>query len=351
MNEHEAKAMQSKTAALEIQVSDLSRALKEVSKEKAQIEKDLDSLKKKVNCQNTSSWSSEFKVPEYSNNYITPQSYLSEIEQLFTWRNAHPDSWIMFVPKFFDPDSDLSRWWSATRTTAKSWDQFKAEFLRYESNNLSYDSLCEKLFLRKQRLDEPFESFAWDIYSDFLKIDPKINQKTVIDRILHACLPEISVLVQRTVASVADLVIHAREVIADLNRVRRIERKPLLLVRKGDSISISSTKGNFQGSQTSQLRQNGQHSNMHNMHQQTQGNIHNGSHQHTFRQNFLSHKQVGNSNTHSANNSTQASKFCSYHNSNTHNTNECRQKARLAQSSSNQTNSTPSNSSYGNSGN
>ena len=113
------------------------------------------------------------------------------------------------------------------------WDEFKAQFEAYEDADTCRDPLYEKLYAKKQKLDEPFELYAWEIHSIFMKIDPYTEQSVIIDRILNSCLAEISVhILASSVKTVAELVVQARSIIPDINRIRRAEGKVQLRARQ-----------------------------------------------------------------------------------------------------------------------
>jgi len=106
----------------------------------------------------------------------------------------------------------------------------------------------EKLFHKRQRFDEAFESYAWDVYSMYQKLNPKIEKLDVVNRIINTCIPEPTILLTRAnYAKVTDLIIDARQIIADINKLRGKEGKPFLRARHTDPVPESKQKfGKFQ---------------------------------------------------------------------------------------------------------
>jgi len=172
-------------------------------------------------------------IPKYDASFMTPSAFLAEVEEVLTWKNIPQDKRLLFIPRLFPSDSDLHRWWSAVKALVTDWDEFKAQFEAYEDADTCRDPLYEKLYAKKQKLDEPFELYAWEIHSIFMKIDPYTEQSVIIDRILNSCLAEISVhILASSVKTVAELVVQARSIIPDINRIRRAEGKVQLRARQ-----------------------------------------------------------------------------------------------------------------------
>jgi len=187
-------------------------------------------------------------IPEYNPQVMTPEHFLQEAEEYFLIRNIAVGSWLMLIFRMFPSESDVSRWWRETRHTVKDWQEFKSAFLAYETSGQSKDILLHTLFQKKQKVDEAFETFAWDINSIFNRIEANVEIEEVISRILNACLPEVSVyLRQHKFKSVAELNAKAREVINDLTKIRKFEGKSLFRARQTDPyVKVESNKPKFQ---------------------------------------------------------------------------------------------------------
>jgi hypothetical protein len=182
-------------------------------------------------------------IPCYDSTRMTPEAFLLEVEEHLTWKNADKSSWLLLVTRMFKKDSDISRWWRETKLCIKSWDEFKAAFMKYEQSGLSKDILFAQLFAKRQKLSEVFETFAWDVNGAYRKINPRVAPAEVIDRIVNSALPEIAVMLRNcTFSSVAELIFKAREIISDLNKGRLREGKPLLLARDSDSQGAERTR-------------------------------------------------------------------------------------------------------------
>jgi len=176
-------------------------------------------------------------IPVYDSTRMTPSAYLSDIEEHLTWKHVDKEKWLLLVTRMFDKTSDISRWWRETKSTVKSWDEFKTEFLRYEGSTISKDALYSKLFSKRQNITEAFETYAWDVSGLYQKIDHKIAVSQVIDRIMNSALPEISVSLRNfSYKSISELIFKAREIISDINKIRQFEGKTLLRARSTDPV-------------------------------------------------------------------------------------------------------------------
>jgi hypothetical protein len=174
-------------------------------------------------------------IPCYDPTRMTPEAFLLEVEEHLTWKNADKSSWLLLVTRMFKKESDISRWWRETKINIKSWDSFKVAFMKYEESGISKDILLAQLFAKRQRLNEVFETFAWDVNGAYRKINPRVLPAEVIDRIINSSLPEIAVMLRNcSFNSVAELIFKAREIISDLNKGRQREGKPQLLARNTD---------------------------------------------------------------------------------------------------------------------
>jgi len=246
---------------------------------------------------------SEFELPVYDSSFISPSSFLRQAEEFLTWRNAPKSSWLVLVPKFFKEDSDLRRWWNATRPSVSDWDGFKSEFRAYEAGHSSKDKLYEILFAKKQKPEEAFETYVWDIHSLYKRVDRSASTDVIIDRVLHSCIPEVSIHIPKdSVGSIAELAVRSRAVIRDLNKLRELEGKSLFRAGQSDPIPVVTSKEHSASDNKVNSSNQGRY------HRST--NFHNG---HT-------------SKSSEPNRHPKPQRYCSFHKSSSHNTEDCREK-------------------------
>jgi hypothetical protein len=176
--------------------------------------------------------------PQYNPDSMSPEYYLKELEEYFALRNLPKANWLLLIGRIFPVDSELSSWWIATKTLIKTWDEFRASFIDYQTADLNTDLLNKQLYSRTQKFHESFETYCWEIRALFHKLNPAVSDEIVVDRIINSCLPEIAAgAASVKCKSVVDLVKAGRNIILNINKMRAFERKPLLRIRQSDPVS------------------------------------------------------------------------------------------------------------------
>ncbi|CAL8068791.1 unnamed protein product [Orchesella dallaii] len=210
---------------------------------------------------------SGLSFPQYSPGKMSPDGFFSEVEEFLVLKGIHSSQWHLLVGRMLPHDSDIISWWRANKVKLNSWAKFKAAFRKYESVDSTKDGLTEKLFAKKQKFIEPFESYCWDVANMYRKVSPKIEEHKIIDRIVNSCWPEIAVQLRTSsYQSVDELISHGRILIKNLNRLRTLSNKPLLRIRKTDALPPPKNaypNGKQQGNRSSQQPQesSSQHAN------------------------------------------------------------------------------------------
>jgi hypothetical protein len=190
---------------------------------------------------------SSFPLPKYDPHSMTPEHFITEVEEFLTIKGVNSSSWHILVGRMMPADSEILQWYRANKSTLTSWNLFKSAFRSYESNDFNVDLLHEKLFARKQKIDEAFESYAWDMHRLYLRVKPSATQSEIVERVLNSCLSEIAAeLIPLKCVCVTDLVKQARVVINNLNKIRKFEGKQTLRIRKTDQVVPS--RKSFQNS-------------------------------------------------------------------------------------------------------
>ena len=232
---------QDKSSALETENQNLNIA-QSLQSQHATLVARVDSLQRFTATQTSNNNNSNFACPTYDSTSMTPEHFISEAEEYFACRNVHRTTWHLVVGRMLPENSDVSRWWYVTKATVTDWDHFKVQFRTYESSQSSADTLREQLFSKRQKLEEAFESYAWDLFALFRRIDPMTSEESVVNRILNSCLPEIAVLLNAgSHQTVAELIVDTRQVITNINKVRKVEGRPLLRARQTDPVVTKQT--------------------------------------------------------------------------------------------------------------
>lgn len=181
-------------------------------------------------------------LPRFDPSCMTVDSFIIECEDYFAIKNVSAGCWHILAGCMFEPNSDLLYWYRTKRSSFTKWSDFVSALKSYEGSDVNKDELMQRLFSKRQMLSEPFESFAWDIHHSFRKVDATVSESSIVDRILHSSLPEMSqALLPHKCTSVEDLIKTAKIVIGNMNKIRKMENKPLLRVRRSDPISTFAT--------------------------------------------------------------------------------------------------------------
>jgi len=152
-------------------------------------------------------------------------------------QNIPPNNALALIGRMFPFNSDAAFLWNAMRHSIHTWNDFQRAFLQYEGPGNSMDNLISKLYSMSQKVSDPFETYAWSIYTLMKKIDANAQEDVIIQRILNSALPEISaILRQSQIHTVSELVSKGREVVDDLNRIRIMQGRFTLRARASDTV-------------------------------------------------------------------------------------------------------------------
>jgi len=184
-------------------------------------------------------------LPQYNPKAMTAGSFVNEVEEYLTLRHIPKYEWVKLVSRLFPVNSDTARWWREVTGKYDSWSEFRYRFTDYAQGGNNQDDLRVIRFRKTQRLDEPFESYVWDVAALYRKVNLGSGMDNdIVERVLNSCLPEIAAHLRMSAFyDLPHLINAARDVIPDLNNIRRIERKPSELDKK---IPLSHLKGKGQ---------------------------------------------------------------------------------------------------------
>ncbi len=186
---------------------------------------------------------SGLSFPTYDHTCTSPDAFIHEVQEFLTLKQIPKSKWHMLVGRMLPAGSDILTWWKAKRISFRTWNDFRREFCHYESTESTHDLQLEKLYKRKQKYSEAFETYAWEIYKHFRKISATVSNETIIERIINSCIPELSVSLSQIKFHTVDEVISAgRVLIRNLNRIRTIEKKPLFRARQSDPMPFFSER-------------------------------------------------------------------------------------------------------------
>jgi len=217
----------------------LNNDLKLVLAEKATLSETVENLQKLLPLANNTAMivdsSQSLPLPIFDPSKISPQSFINELEEYFTWKSCPQNTWLHLLARVFAKNTDVRFWWRESKSSCTEWNDFKVKFIKYHKSGANSDLLIQQLFLTKQKFSEAFETYCWKIKLQYTQIEPEARVTSIIERIINSCLPEISAHLRQThCTSVIDLIIKGREIIFDLNKKRAAINQPLLRAKEAD---------------------------------------------------------------------------------------------------------------------
>jgi hypothetical protein len=131
-------------------------------------------------------------MPKFNSKLETAEHFLSELEMYMRRKRCPPEDWTLMLSPIFNQDPDQSLWWKRARMVAKTWELFKEHFRAFYGSESDRCSALEKLLLRRQRENETFQTFAFEMdlmYRKVYNLSSDVNVKEVLTFISERALP------------------------------------------------------------------------------------------------------------------------------------------------------------------
>jgi hypothetical protein len=131
-------------------------------------------------------------MPKFNPKLETAEHFLSELEVYMRRKRSPPEDWTLMLSPIFNQDPDQSLWGKRARMVAKSWETFKQHFRAFYGSDSDKCSALEKLLLRRQRDNESFQTFAFEMdlmYRKVHNLSSDLNVKEVLSFISERALP------------------------------------------------------------------------------------------------------------------------------------------------------------------
>ncbi|OXA42678.1 Activity-regulated cytoskeleton-associated protein [Folsomia candida] len=134
--------------------------------------------------------------PKFSPNLDTAENFLQELEGFMRRKRLAPEDWILMLPSVFSSDRKQSTWWQRTKLMAKTWDEFKSNFIIMYGSDCDKMNSLEKLLNRRQSEKEDFHTFALQMdmqYRKVYQVAPSTNESEVLQFIAERALPHLRI--------------------------------------------------------------------------------------------------------------------------------------------------------------
>ena len=160
-------------------------------------------------------------IPRYDPRRQTANTYLSEIEAFFTVQHFRKDQFLSMVRTIMS--KEVKAWFDNVKSNIRNWKEFKELF------NLKYDTQNERVLRqqiltnRKQKPNESFESFVWEMVSLSKQVYKDEPLCDIVRRCRDGLHNDVRMLVGYSDAwTPQDLIDDIKRVVSDLKQRERV---------------------------------------------------------------------------------------------------------------------------------
>jgi hypothetical protein len=159
-------------------------------------------------------------LPKFRQETESADNFILELEAYMKRKRFVPEEWILTLPSIFNQDPHQSLWWQRTKLFAHTWEQFKEQFLKMYGSSSNQHQTLEKLLLRRQKPEESFEKFAFEMELQYRKLYKIVNNERDIEIIQFVAERALPYLKPHLLAS------NNSSLIDLINFASKIERTP-----------------------------------------------------------------------------------------------------------------------------
>lgn len=154
--------------------------------------------------------------PKFNPNIDSAENFLKELENHMERKRFIRKDWILSLPAVFNQDSNQALWWQRTKLFAHTWDEFKQHFITMYASDSDVHAALEKLLLRRQKEDEPFQKFAFEMDLQYRKVHrmtTNTKEAEIITFISERALPYLKAnILGSSATTVVDLINYASKI-------------------------------------------------------------------------------------------------------------------------------------------
>ncbi|XP_073729896.1 uncharacterized protein [Misgurnus anguillicaudatus] len=133
-----------------------------------------------------------------------PMTYLERCEEYLSVRPMNDGEILAILPSILMHTA--KDWWMAEKTHVKTWNQFKAAFLRSFLPDDHEVEAERKIRERKQGIGESIRTFAFQYRAMCLRLKPTMTEREILQATLRNCNPRIGSILRSTVNTFDELV-------------------------------------------------------------------------------------------------------------------------------------------------
>ena len=133
-------------------------------------------------------------MPKFNSKLDTAETFLLELESYMKRRRYPEEDWVVCLSPVFNQDESQTLWWKRSKLFIKTWMEFKENFMAMYGCRENKHFSMEQLLRRRQRQDEPFQKFAFEMDLQYRKVNGinyDVGKEEVLSFISERSLPSI----------------------------------------------------------------------------------------------------------------------------------------------------------------
>ena len=129
------------------------------------------------------------EVPIFDPATMSGETFLRKVQRFFRMKGISEEHWLDVVALMLKGDQEL--WFEWKQETLITWDDFYIEFLnKFDTEELK-TARRTALYTRKQKITEPFETFAFEMANLYQQVHPNAEEEQIASHVREMLYPEI----------------------------------------------------------------------------------------------------------------------------------------------------------------
>jgi hypothetical protein len=133
------------------------------------------------------------KVPRYDKKKMTAEFYLKEVKSYFAAQGITNNLVTAIISIL---DQEVKAWYHHIKTEGMTWEEFCLRFIAKYDTWVDRQTRLQLLINRRQKEDEPIESFVWEMMSIAKQVFPNEEIEDSVRRCRLALVPKLKCLIQ-----------------------------------------------------------------------------------------------------------------------------------------------------------
>ncbi|CAL8068086.1 unnamed protein product [Orchesella dallaii] len=158
------------------------------------------------------------QIPKYDPLKKTANSYLDDLESYFKHQGFEQDDFLDLLPSVLE--EHRKSWFRHKKKSGYDWSKFRDDFKQQFDNASEQQRREHYLNTRRQRDDEPVESFIWEMFELGQQVNPLEPMRNSVQRCKQALVPRLRLAIGELSHTTPEALINrCKEVLRDLRAV------------------------------------------------------------------------------------------------------------------------------------